>query len=114
MKMSPRLLALLSTPALLLAGPSANAQTVLLHDDFSGTALNSQIWGLGTWQLGRTQLGNSPVLSNGIARLTFDTYRFRGTEIWSKTNFARGNGVEFAARVKLNTLPSGLVTSLFT
>ena len=114
LKITLRPLTSVSALALVVALERASAQTVLLHDDFNGVALNSQIWGLGTWQLGRTQLGNSPVVSNGIARLTFDTYRFRGTEIWSKTNFARGNGVEFAARVKLNNLPSGLVTSLFT
>jgi beta-glucanase (GH16 family) len=96
-----------------LAG-SANAQTVLFRDDFTGAQLDGNQWNLGTWKLGSTQLGNSPVLANGVARLTFDTYRFRGTEIWSKQVFARGNGLEFEARVKLNNLPSGLVTSLFT
>ena len=104
---------LFRSASVLETGP-ARGQTVLLHDDFNGTTLNAATWGLGTWQLGRTQLGNSPVVANGVARLTFDTYRFRGTEIWSKANFARGNGLEVAARVKLNNLPSGLVTSLFT
>lgn len=98
----------------LAAALPASAQTVLMRDDFNGTSLNTTTWGLGTWTLGRTQLGNSPIVGNGIARLTFDTYRFRGTEIWSKASFARGNGLEIAARCKLNQLPSGLVTSLFT
>ena len=110
----PLLSTLLIALALHLAASQARAQTVLFHDDFNGTALDSSLWGLGTWQLGRTQLGNSPVVSGGIARLTFDTFQFRGTEIWSKQNFSRGNGLEVAARVKLNNLPAGLVTSLFT
>lgn len=94
--------------------PVASAQTVLLEDYFSGNTLDTTKWNLGTWKLGRTQLGNSPVVANGVARLTFDTYGFRGTEIWSKQTFARGNGLEIEARVKLNNLPSGLVTSIFT
>jgi beta-glucanase (GH16 family) len=105
---------LVATLALGLATSQARAQTVLLRDDFNGTTLDSSLWSLGTWQLGRTQLGNSPVVSGGIARLTFDTFQFRGTEIWSKANFAHGNGLEIAARLKLNNLPAGLVTSLFT
>jgi len=100
---------------LALAHSSAKAGgTVLLHDDFNGTALNSATWGVGTWKLGRTQLGNAPIIANGIARLSFNTYKFMGSEIYSKSNFALGNGVEFEARVRLNTLPNGLVTSLFT
>src|SRR6185295_2935357 len=113
-ELRPLLSALVATLALGLATSQGRAQTILLHDDFNGTTLNSSIWSLGTWQLGRTQLGNSPVVSGGVARLTFDTFQFRGTEIWSKANFARGNGLEIAARLKLNNLPSGLVTSLFT
>jgi len=105
----------LVTLILLAVGTSfASAQTVLMRDDFNGTSLNKSLWNLGTWKLGRTQLGNTPVVSNGIARLTFDTYGFKGTEIWSKNTFARGNGLEIEARVKLNSLPSGLVTSIFT
>jgi beta-glucanase (GH16 family) len=98
----------------LWSATQAVAQTVVFRDDFNGTSLNTSLWNLGTWTLGRTQLGNSPVVGNGIGRLTFDTYKFRGTEIWSKTEFSRGNGLEIEARVKLNKLPSGLVTSLFT
>ncbi|MFM8359486.1 MAG: glycoside hydrolase family 16 protein [Verrucomicrobiota bacterium] len=97
-----------------LAPATAQAQTVLLRDDFSGSTLNTANWNLGTWMLGQTQLGNSPVITSGMARLTFDTYRFRGTEIWSKATFNRGNGLELEARVRLNNLPSGLVTSIFT
>jgi beta-glucanase (GH16 family) len=99
--------------AALSLAPAA-AQTPLFRDDFNGTALDTTKWTLGTWRLGRTQLGNTPVVSGGIARLPFDTYQFRGCEIGTKAQFSRGNGLEITARVRLNNLPSGLVTSLFT
>ncbi len=96
---------------------SATAQaagTVVFHDDFNGTAIDAGAWGVGTWKLGRTQLGNAPVVSGGIARLRFDTWGFAGTEIYTKANYGLQNGVEFEARVRSNQLPPGLVTSLFT
>jgi beta-glucanase (GH16 family) len=106
-------LAMVALAATLLT--PARAQTVLLRDDFNGTTLDTTKWTLGTWMLGRTKLGNTPVVSGGIARLPFDTFGLKGTEIGSKLQFGRGtNGVEIEARVKLNNLPSGLVTSLFT
>ena len=96
----------------------ASAQKVLLQDDFNSSILNSQNWKIGNWKLGRTQLGNTPVFglegTTSFARLTFDTYQFKGTEIYSLQSFPRGNGLEIEARVRLNNLPSGLVTSLFT
>jgi beta-glucanase (GH16 family) len=49
-----------------------------------------------------------------MAQLRFETYKFTGSEIYTKANFARGNGMEFEARVRMNYLPSGLVTSTFT
>ncbi|MEO6102223.1 MAG: glycoside hydrolase family 16 protein [Pseudoxanthomonas sp.] len=88
--------------------------TVIFRDDFNGSQLDTTAWGVGTWKLGRTQLGNVPVVSGGMAQLRFDTYRFTGAEIFSKTNYALQNGVEFEARVRMTNLPSGLVTSLFT
>lgn len=94
--------------------PAFAAGTVVFRDDFNGGQIDSSRWGVGTWKLGRTQLGNVPVVSGGIAQLRFDTFRLKGSEIYSKTNFSRGNGVEFEARVRMNHLPSGLVTSLFT
>lgn len=99
--------------SLLFAG-EAYGGSVILRDDFNGTSINRQLWSLGTWTLGRTQLGNNPIVANGIARLTFDKYRFRGTEIFTNRVFSRGTGLEIEARAKLNNLPSGLVTSLFT
>ena len=101
--------------ALSLASATAQAGgTVVFHDDFNGTAIDASAWGIGTWTLGRTQLGNAPVVSGGIAQLRFDTWRFTGAEIYTKANYAVQNGVEFEARVRMNRLPSGLVTSLFT
>ena len=66
----------------LIAAP-VHAQTVIFHDDFDGTVLDASKWNVGTWTLGRTHLGSDPVVAGGIARLTFDTYGFKGTEIWS-------------------------------
>jgi beta-glucanase (GH16 family) len=109
--------------ALLLAAISSPTTTAadLLRDDFNGSSLNSSNWGIGTWWLGRTQLGNTPQITGGLARLKLDTYNpttpgtFRGSEIWSNTQFARGtNGLELEARVRVNTVPNGLVTSFFT
>jgi beta-glucanase (GH16 family) len=92
----------------------AHADTVLFRDDFNGGRLNSASWGVGNWKLGRTQLGNVPVVAGGFAQLRFDTYQLAGTEIYTKSNFALGHGLVFATRVRMNNLPSGLVTALFT
>lgn len=104
--------------ASLLYKSEASAQKVLLFDDFNNSSLNSLNWKIGNWKLGRTQLGNSPLFgleaSTSFARLTFDTYQFKGSEIYSTQSYSRGNGLEIEARVRLNNLPSGLVTSLFT
>jgi beta-glucanase (GH16 family) len=112
------LAAFVSTSALVLAVATVQearaAGTVILRDDFNGSTLNTTVWGVGTWKLGRTQLGNNPVITGGMARLPFSNYRLTGCEIYSKQNFALGTGVEFEARVRLNSLPKGLVTSLFT
>lgn len=100
---------------------TAAAPAVLFREDFNGSSLDTAKWTVGTWMLGRTQLGNVPELSAGIARLKFDTFNpasparsFRGTEIGTKAEFEVGSGIEFEARVRVNALPSGLVTSFFT
>ena len=100
--------------ALLAPASAMAAGTIVLREDFNGNQLDAATWGVGTWKLGRTQLGNVPVVAGGMAQLSFNTYRFTGSEIYTKTNFSLGNGVEFEARVRSNQLPSGLVTSLFT
>lgn len=98
----------------LVFADSALGATVLLRDDFNGSRLKTSIWNVGTWMQGRSLLGNIPIVSGGRARLFFDTYRFRGTEIYTNTTFSRGAGMEVEARCKLNNIPSGLITSLFT
>lgn len=106
--------ALLATIAPQASSPASAAGTVVLRDDFNGSKLNTTTWGVGTWKLGRTQLGNVPAVSGGLARLSFSNQGLKGSEIYTKTNFARGNGVEFEARLRLNSLPSGLVAAIFT
>jgi beta-glucanase (GH16 family) len=112
------LAAFLATGALVLSIAAAEearaAGTVILRDDFNGSQLDTAVWGVGTWKLGRTQLGNNPVITGGMARLPFSNFRLTGCEIYSKQSFSLGTGVEFEARVRLNSLPKGLVTSLFT
>ncbi|MEO8161024.1 MAG: glycoside hydrolase family 16 protein [Arenimonas sp.] len=100
--------------SLLACAPAFAAGTVVFRDDFSAGQLDAAKWGVGTWRLGRCQLGNMPATAGGMAQLRFDTYGFKGSEIYTKANFARGNGVEFEARVRMNHLPSGLVSALFT
>ncbi len=95
---------------------------ILMRDDFSGASIDNSIWDLGSWTLGRTRLGNAPVLDSGIAKLQFDTYNpadpggsFLGTEIYTDANFSLGSGLEFEASIRVpDSLPSGLITSFFT
>jgi beta-glucanase (GH16 family) len=104
------------------ANPRTASAADIVRDDFNGGSLNSSIWNIGTWSLGRTQLGFTPQITGGIARLRLDTYNptnpggsFKGTEIWTGAQYTRGaNGLEMEARVRVNPLPSGLVTSFFT
>ena len=90
------------------------AGTVLLRDDFNGVRLDRKRWDVANWTLGRTNLGNAPVVSGGLAQLRFDTYQFAGTEMFTRASYARGNGIEFEARMRLNQLPDGLVAAMFT
>ena len=101
----------------------AAAPVVLFRDDFNDTKLDSSKWFLGTWTLGRTRLGNAPVMTGQYARLKFDTFNpsnpgksFRGTEIGTTKVFERspGTGIEFEASVRVNAMASGIVTSFFT
>src|SRR4051812_12716085 len=84
-------------------------RSVLFFDDFTGSTLNSSNWGVGTWQLGRSQLGNTPTVAGGIASLRMDTYNpanttlLRGTEIDSRQLFSPGtSGIDIEARVRIN------------
>jgi hypothetical protein len=119
---------------LMLIGASSRAE-ILLYDDFNTPALNIDNWSVGTWALGRTQLGYKPLLfpktstEPAYARLDLDMfnptsiqhqnsseYMFRGTEIYSKKTFSvTPNGVRFEAKVRNEgILPAGLVTSFFS
>jgi len=94
------------------------AGTRVFYDDFTAPTLDSSQWLVGNWQLGRTILGNTPVIQNSIAKLPFKTWNaaaglFTGCEIYTKKSFQIGNGLEFSARVRMVNLPKGLVTSLF-
>jgi beta-glucanase (GH16 family) len=108
---------------------------LILRDDFSAPALNMGNWAVGTWTLGRTQLGNKPIIvpktdtSPAYARLELDTFDpandqskkpsehlVCGTEIFSNKSFSvTPVGVRFEAKVRNESvLPAGLVTSFFT
>src|SRR5262245_52976407 len=81
--------------------PSLSRATDIVRDDFDGGSLNTSIWNIGTWSLGRTQLGFTPQITGGIGRLRLDTYNpsnpggsFKGTEIWTNAQYTRGtNGL---------------------
>ncbi len=102
---------------------------VLFEDSFDGPTLDETKWDVGTWQLGRTQLGQEPTFytEQGVtfARLPLTTYASPsqgtlalGTELFSKTSFALPTnalqGLQFEARVRLLTNTYGLVASFFT
>lgn len=109
-----KILGITAALASLLLADAAHSATVRFREDFNGTSLQSSVWSVGNWTLGRSPLGNTPIIANGMARLPFDTYRFRGSEIYTTRTFSRGTGLEVEARCRLNRLPSGLITSLFT
>ena len=111
--MRPRLFALPLACAL-AASPAFAAGTVVFRDDFNGSQLDSTRWSVANWTLGRSALGNTPVVAGGLAQMRFDTYGFRGTEIDTRPAFSRGNGLELEMRVRAVALPPGLVTGLFT
>lgn len=97
----------------------------LLFDDFSGGALDANRWGsyIEEQQLQRTYFGFTPQLlsENGtsFARLRFDTFNsrfpgfFKGTEIFTKQRFARGEGLEIEARLRGPDLPPGIILAFF-
>lgn len=92
----------------------AMTSAVLFRDDFSEKVLDKTRWSFATWRLGRTQFGLEPRTENGILCLSFDTFGFQGTEIYTREEFERESGLEFRVRARLDHYPSGLVSAFFT
>ncbi len=107
------------------ATPTPGGATTLLRDDFNGTSLNGGTWGTYSEQqtLQRTRFGFTPAIvnenGNGFARMRLDTYNpgsvgdFKGTEIFSRLRFPRGNGLELSARLRAPGLPPGIIAAFF-
>jgi beta-glucanase (GH16 family) len=102
-----------------------NAETVIFQEDFNASTLDATKWGVGNNTIGRTQLGNTPALTNqnGLtyATLRFDTYNaaypgqyFKGSEIFTKQSFGLNQVLIFEARVRCRKVASGQVCSMFT
>lgn len=98
----------------------------LLFDTFNGGSLNRSLWGTydSSQFLQRTRFGFEPVLMNEngttFARMRLDSYNpqfpgtFKGTEIYSRQRFARGQGLEIESRLRGPNLPPGIVYAFFT
>lgn len=97
----------------------------MLRDGFGGTSLDGNLWGTydESQSLQRTRFGFSPqIISEGglsFARLQLDSYnpdfrgQFKGTELFSRRRFARGNGLEISARLRAPNLPPGIIFAFF-
>ncbi len=104
----------------------ASTKKVLLYDEFKGPSLDTNVWALGTWPLGKsTILGGKPTFTqNGASSyitLHMDTYNpkypgtyFLGTEIYSTNQFVRWKGLEMEARVRVRTEVPGIIDSFFS
>jgi beta-glucanase (GH16 family) len=120
--------------AVLIAQPAAVASasgSLVLRDGFSGTAINSRIWHIPTWNsstdgtyVGRTQFRVSqhsplPSVSKGCARITVQTYNptghsFYGTDLISNRSFTVGNGVDISVRARMDApAQRGIVGGIF-
>lgn len=109
-----------ATPA-----PTSPPTTTLLRDDFSGQGLNGNTWGAyaSDQTLQRTRFGITPAIvtqgSDSFARLRLESFNpdavgsFKGTEIFSRQRFARGNGLEMTARLRAPGLPPGIILAFF-
>jgi hypothetical protein len=98
----------------LLLHPGVQGSETLFRDDFIHSTLDRTLWGIADWKLGRTQLGLEPELREGIARLSFQTMQFAGTEIYTQRFFSRETGIEIKVRARLGKNPPGLVSGVFT
>lgn len=124
------LLAFLLT--ILLLAP-AQANTVLLSDDFTGSAMNANWWRIPTWTsptdgtyVGRTQFMCTqsfglPQVSNGVAAIVLNTYNnrpnpqsFYGADLISKQLFSVGPGMLLTVRARMDApLRRGVVGGIF-
>lgn len=100
--------------AFLALQPVVQGSELLFRDDFMDRTLNRAFWGIGDWKLGRSQLGLVPEIKQGVARLSFNTQGFMGTEIYSQRFFTREGGLEIKVRARLGKSPPGLVSGIFT
>lgn len=115
------------------SGPSPTPQPTtppvagqLLFDTFNGSSLNKSLWGVydSSQILQRTRFGFEPELRSesgvSFARMRLDSYnpqfpgQFKGTEIYSRQRFARGQGLEIESRLRGPNLPPGIVYAFFT
>lgn len=123
-----RLAVPLAMGALLAAVPRAARAQQLFADEFSGSFNSSGAWGVyQPWQeLGRTQFGLSPTIATegtiSFARMPMRTYnsgfnasspKLQSTEIFSKTAYKVGTGIEFEARLRGFNVPRGAVFGLY-
>jgi hypothetical protein len=98
----------------------------LFFDDFNASSLNTGSWGVynSSQSLQRTRFGFTPELLNeggtSFARIRLDSYnpqfpgQFKGTEIFTRQRFARGEGLEFSARLRGPNLPPGIIFAFFS
>ncbi len=121
-------LPLLVAGAALAALPRTARAQQLFGDEFNSTFNASGAWGVYLpWQnLGRTQFGLSPSIAteNGVsfARMPMRTYNdsfnpsqpmLQSTEIFSKSTYKVGTGIEFEARLRGVNVPRGAVFGLY-
>jgi hypothetical protein len=97
----------------------------LLFDDFGANSLDTNTWGLydSSQVLQRTHFGFTPTLlkegATSFARLRLDSYnpnypgQFKGTEMFTRQRFSRGQGLEIEARLRAPGLPPGIIFAFF-
>ena len=105
--------------------PGGGSSNILLSDGFNGSSLDQNLWGIYTADqtLQRTKFGITPQIINEggttYARMRLESFNasapgtFKGTEIFTKQRFPRGNGLEMTARLRAPGLPPGLILAFF-
>jgi len=107
------------------ATPIPSNPRIRLNDQFDGAALDSGKWDIyrKNQTLQRTKFGFTPTIvsegSTSFARMRLDSFNpdspgsFKGTEIFSRERFPRGNGLEMTARLRAPGLPAGIIAAFF-